>query len=76
MKKILILIAVAAMVAITACQKTKLTPETANEDDLTAQNKTSAVALNIVTTTYYVDNVNGNDNHNGTSTATAWKTIS
>ncbi|WP_316811337.1 hypothetical protein [Pedobacter heparinus] len=60
-----------AAVTISGCQKADFP----KEEQLDAK-KQSDFGINLVTTTYYVDNVNGNDSNNGTSTTTAWKNIS
>lgn len=63
---------IAAMLVI-ACQNDEIL-QTSNPDKLSA--KASANKALLVGTSYYVDNVGGNDANDGTSPATAWKNIS
>lgn len=71
MKKNINFVVLMGLLAVTACKKSNLAPAAEDQQALAAQLQTSAV-----TTTYYVDNVNGNDTNDGQSPATAWKNIS
>jgi hypothetical protein len=72
MKKQLTAIALLALMAFVGCKKAELV---SSEPEVTDAGK-SSLRSNTITTTYYVDNVNGSDTNNGTSPSTAWKNIS
>jgi hypothetical protein len=66
--------ALLCLLGASACKKSEIVQQQPETPQLGAGNVQLRLS-GIVTTTYYVDDVNGNDSNNGTSTATAWKTL-
>jgi len=56
-----------------SCNKSLLQPAT-GQAAFSKSGSTRPLAAG-VTTSYYIDNINGNDDHDGESPATAWKTV-
>ncbi|SFH00037.1 right-handed parallel beta-helix repeat-containing protein [Pedobacter insulae] len=65
--------ALSAVFLAVACQKNQPQPVEGRNDNL---GKGGGKTTMMVGTTYYVDNVGGNDSNAGTSTGSAWKNIS